>query len=476
MSWLKRPKGKHEPGSTEPTSVEGPSPIVTAEFPRFDSGGRPIVEFTPEARTMMRLDGVRSDFADIYRKQFAVRICIDFLADNIAHCRLKVYRKQADGSRVEEPGHPLAKLLDKPQPGVSGFDFIRDTVADSAIFGNGHWVLRRAGDSKALVRVMAPFVTGKGGSPVGGPKEYIVDVGGGPVPVRTEDMIHFRQYNPSDIRVGTSVLEALQSVLSEEAAVSRHRRHYWDNAARQEGWIKRPKGAGRWNRTQRREFREDWQAAHSGPNNAGKTAILEDDMELHPYSFSPRDSEFIEGRNWGLDVVATAFHIPLAALSRGGSQTFASMKEFHTMVYVDTLGPWMAMMEKTINVQLVPIFRDPDIFVEFNIEEKLQGDFESQALAMRSAGHVPYMSVNDLRAIRNMKPIGNPNDPNNPFNTPAQPANYNYGLHVAPPITRADTPTQTTEQDQAALDELFREQAALDAALEEGSTNGHVRV
>lgn len=471
---LFRRKGKHEPGAT---IVEGEySPLMSAEFPRFDGGGRPIIEFSPDMRTMLRLDGVRSDFAEIYRRQAAVRICVDFLSENIAHCKLKVYRRTEDGSREEVPNHPLAVLLDHPQTNVSGFDFIRDTVADLEIFGNGHWVIRRAGDSKALVRVMPPFVTGKGGSPVGGPDSYVVDVGGGPVPIDNKDMIHFRNYNPSDIRVGTSVLESLQPILNEEMAASRHRSKYWENAARQEGWIKRPKAAGRWNRVQRREFREDWKAAHTGADNAGTVAILEDDMELHPNSFSPKDSEFIPGREWGLAMVATGYHIPLAALSRGGSQTFASMKEFHTMLYVDTLGPRMALMEKCINTNLVPIYRDPLLFVEFNIEEKLQGDFESTALAMRAAGQVPYMSVNDLRKIRNLPPIGNPNDPANPFNVPAQPANYNYGLQPVPATTLVKNPPQTTPQDQAAMAQLEQEQAALDALLEEGSANGHVRV
>lgn len=450
------------------------SPLMAADYPRFDSGGRPIIEFSPDMRTMLRLDGVRSDLADIYRRQAAVRLCVDFLADNIAHCKLKVYHRETGvhGTMHEERreaslDHSLVKLLANPQPGVSGYDFIRDTVADLSIFGNAHWVIRRAGDAKALVRIMPPYVTGKGGSPVSSPTRYIVDVGGGPIPIETRDMTHFRCYNPSDIRVGTSVLESLVSVLSEEAAVSRHRAFYWQNAARQEGWISRPKSSGRWTRAQRREFREDWQASHSGHENAGKVSILEDDMEWHVGSFSPKDSEFIAGREWGLDMVATSYHIPLAVLSRKGTATFASMKEFHTMVYVDTLGPWMALLEKAVNTQLVPLFRDPSLFVEFNIEEKLQGDFESQALALRSAGHVPYLSVNDMRRVRNLPRLEDPD-----FDQPAKPSNYTYATQPAPPTVLRSAPTQTTEHDQAALDALFEEQAALDRLLEEGSVNG----
>jgi HK97 family phage portal protein len=347
---------------------------------------------------------------------------------------------------------------------MSGFEFIRDTVADREVYGNAFWVKRRVGGRMALVRVNPCYVTGTGGHPAAGPTLYTIDVGGGPVEVSPSQMVHFRDYNPEDVRVGSSVLEALASVIAEEKAASNHRRGFWRNSARHEGWIKRPKGSGHWSREQRREFRADWQEAMAGAENAGRVAILEDDMELHGGSFSPKEAEFIEGREWGLNMVATGFRIPLSVLSRGGTFTFASMKEFHIVVYVDTLGPRMAEIEKAINTQLVPDFNDPDLFVEFNIEEKLQGDFETQSEAMRRAIHVPYMSVNEARAIRNLPRVADPD-----FDRPAKLMTYEYATTpTAPRVIRSqpglpeDADTQTPQE----------ESAALAAELKE-LTNGH---
>jgi len=433
-----RLRGRHAPGAPEEQANIERTTFVAAEYPRFDSGGRPIVEFSPDVRTALGLNGVRIDFALAYERQAAVRLCVDFLAENIAHCALKVYRKQDDGDREEVPSsHPLRRLLRNPNGGVSSYEFIRDTIGDLAIYGNAHWVRRQAGDAQALVRVHPQYVTCKGGSPVVGPTFYEVDVGGGPVAFAPAFMTHFRCYNPTDIRVGISVLESLVSIMAEERYASRHRIAFWRNSARHEGWISRPKEAGRWTRDQRREFRADWQEAMSGTENAGKTAVLEDDMKWNPGSFSPKDAEFIEGRDWGLDMTATAFRIPLAVLSRKNTATFASTKEFHTMVYVDTLGPWMAMMEQAINVQLVPWFGDENLFVEFNVDEKLQGDFETQSEAMRRAIHVPYMSVNEARKIRNLPRLEDPD-----FDTPAKLQTYTYFSDPDPQdmITEPATP------------------------------------
>jgi hypothetical protein len=90
------------------------------------------------------------------------------------------------------------------------------------------------------------------------------------------------------------------------------------------------------------------------------------------------------------------------------------------------------MLESAINAQLVPEFNDDDLYVEFNIDEKLQGDFEQQAAAARNSVQVPWESVNGIRRKRNEPPIGDPNDPNNPYNQPARPTNYAYGDAEAP--------------------------------------------
>ena len=468
MAWFRRnrDKGRHEPGAPEEARAIERATFGAGPTPRFDSGGRPIVEFTPAVREALGFDGTRVGLAEVYRSQPNVRICVDFLSLNIAHCKLKVYRKRGD-ERVEvEASHPLVQVLDNPNGVVSGFELIRDTIADLAIYANAYWVRREVEDQVALVRVHPIYVEVKGGSPVTGPSHYIIDAGGGPVRIELRDMVHFKLYNPEDGRVGISPLESLRWVLAEERAASKHRVKFWRNAARQEGWIKRPENKP-WTPEQRKEFRDEWQQAMSGTDNAGKTAILEDGMELHDHSFSPRDSEFIPGREFSLDLCATTYQIPLAVLSRKNTATFASIKEFRSIVYVDTLGSWMALMERAINNQLIPAFQvrerlDQSLFVEFNIEEKLQGDFETQAEALRRAIHVPYMAVNEARALRNL-----PRIPDADFDKPAKATNYTYATAPAPPQVIRSVPDSGEREAALAPDVL------LDLEQLEESTNGY---
>jgi hypothetical protein len=61
------------------------------------------------------------------------------------------------------------------------------------------------------------------------------------------------------------------------------------------------------------------------------------------------------------------------------------------------------MIEDEIQHGLVPWFtNDPDVYVEFNLEEKLRGSFEEKASQLLDAGGGPYMTRNEVRALLNL--------------------------------------------------------------------------
>lgn len=426
-------------------------------FTGTDTSGTPVAQFTPGAVEFVRLFGESASLSALYRRQWAVRTCVNYLALNIAHLNLKVYRKVSESERESAQDSPLATLLQRPNPRTSRFDMIRGTVSDLAIYDNAYWMKRFIGNARELYRLPPSFVAVQGGNILTGPSKYVVDVGNGgrAVELKPDEVVHFRGYNADDTRVGSSPLEALRSILAEEVAASKHREGFWKNAARREGVIERPVEAPPLDDDGLKRLGESFASRTAGAENAGKTPILEEGSHWNPDSFSPKDSEFIAGRQFALDTVATEYGIPLALLSRSSTPTFASLKEFHKALYVDVLGPWNAMIEGALWLQLLPDFDDPDLYVEFNIEEKLQGDFESTADAMRSHVQVPDMSVNEARKIRNLPPLDDP-----AFDEPARPSNYTYS-------GQEPTPAALTGLPAAAMNGHSDEIAVLEAILEE---------
>ena len=65
-------------------------------------------------------DEYNYDYATIYRTQPNVRVCVDFLARNIAQLGLHVFRRVSDTDRERLTDHPLAQVLGKPLTALSG--------------------------------------------------------------------------------------------------------------------------------------------------------------------------------------------------------------------------------------------------------------------------------------------------------------------------------------------------------------------
>ena len=185
-----------------------------------------------------------------------------------------------------------------------------------------------------------------------------------------------------------------------------YREHFWQNSARIYGVIERPREAPEWSPTARERFKSGFEALHSGGENSGKTAILEEGMTWKEAMFNAQESEYMAGRKLTREECARAYHIPLPMVGILDHATFSNIEAQHKHLYQDCLGPWLAMIEDEIGLQLLPDFEAKDVYVEFNIQEKLQGSFEEQIKALQSAVGRPWMTSNEARARQNMPQMG----------------------------------------------------------------------
>lgn len=339
-------------------------------------------------------------YATLYKTQPNVRTCVDFLARNIAQLGLHVFRRVSETDRQRLRDHGMATLIARPNPYTTRYRLIEAMVADLGVFWNAHWLKLKDGPQLGLLRLPPEMVTIKGGLV---PTGYEFTNGARTYKYQWGDLVHFRGYNPESPIQGLSPLETLRRVLAEEHAMGDYREYYWRNAARQNGVIERPADAPSWSEPARARFKAEFEALYSGTVNSGKTAILEEGMTWKDTSFNAQESEYLDGRKLTREECARAFHIPLPLVGILDHATFSNIKEQHKHLYQDCLGPWLAMIEDEIELQLLPEFADTEgVYVEFNIAEKLQGSFEEQASALSTLVGRPIMFANEGRARLNL--------------------------------------------------------------------------
>ncbi len=358
--------------------------------------------------TLKMYDEYNYDYATLYRQQPNIRTCVDFLARNVAHLGLHVFRRVSATDRQRLREHPLALLLGQPLPAqfkTTRYRLIESLMADLGIYFNAYWLKIRQDDAVgALLRLPPPNVRVRGGLV---PTGYELNLSGKTTKISPENILHFRGYNPESAITGLSPLETLRRVLAEEQAAGDYREYFWRNAARMGGIIERPPAAPEWSQGARARFKTEFEALYSGVSNSGKTAILEEGMTWKAGSFNAQESEYLGGRKLTREECARAYHIPLPMVGILDHATFSNIQEQHRNLYQDCLGPWLALIEQDIELQLLPDFADTTgIYVEFNLQEKLQGSFEEQTGSLQSSVGRPWMTADEARARMNLPSLG----------------------------------------------------------------------
>lgn len=357
--------------------------------------------------TVRLADNFAQDYAQIYKLNPQVRTVISFLARNIAQIGLHTFRRVSLTDRERVTDHPLPKLLGRPNPRTTRYRLIDSLVNDLGIYDNAVWLKTKVDDQpQGLIRLPPAQV-----KPIGDtwmwPDGYRFTGSKGSRDFRPDEVVHFRGYNPEDSRWGLSPMETLRRILAEEYQASVARDQLHRNGARFAGWIERPKDSTEWSRTAARQFAADFHASWSGTGpQAGGTPILEEGMtyKANP-GLTPKDLQYLEVRKLTREEIAAAFFIPPPLIGILDHATYSNITQQHQQLYQDTLGPWLKMIAEEIGLQLVPDFdKTGDMYVEFNIQEKLQGS-EEQFTQIQTAVGGAWMTRNEARARLNLPKV-----------------------------------------------------------------------
>lgn len=342
------------------------------------------------------------EYEAIWRTQPQVRTVIAFLARNIAQVGIHTFRRVSDTDRERLTRHALAELLAEPLPGMTQYRFIERMVSDYALYDDFYAIKLRMRGRRALLPVPPTLIRPAEGNWIA-PK-YYETAGGrefGP-----DEVVHIHGYTPETLTHGTSPIESLRDVLLESTEAAKQRAAMWKGGARHTGVLVRPPDAPEWGPGEKARFREMWRSFTQGGGGEGGTPILEDGMDYKPVGFNPQQAQYIEARKLTREEVSAAYFIPPPLIGILDHATYSNIKEQHRHLYQDTLGPYLAMFAQEIQAQILSDLPDSDdVYCEFNIDAKMRGSFEEQAVAASTATGRPWMTVNETRARNNLPAI-----------------------------------------------------------------------
>lgn len=346
----------------------------------------------------------------LWRTQPHLRTVVSFVARNISQLGLHTFERVSDTDRQRLRDDPMAQLLSQPNGDMTGTELIYSLVADLKLYDVAIWHVTESADTASgwSIRPVPPsWVIGTGGGDAFAPGwvQFVRPGGGKPVTIEAKDLLLFHGWNPGEPRKGASPVEALKDTLREQIHAHAYRQQIWERGGRVGSVITRPADAGTWSDDARTRFARDWASKWTGDDGpkAGGTPILEDGMTLSRLGFSAKEDEWIEGVKLSLATVAQVYHINPTMVGQLDNANFSNVKEFHAMLYNDSLGPDIKMIEDRINTFLVPrVSGRSGVYVEFNVAEKLRGSFEEQMSSLSTSTGRPFMTANESRSKLNL--------------------------------------------------------------------------
>ncbi|MBL8161111.1 MAG: phage portal protein [Anaerolineae bacterium] len=323
----------------------------------------------------------------VYQQSPWVYIAVNRIAEAAALVPLHVYRVTGE-QRTGVNRHPLEDLLDAPNPYLSRFELIEQTVGHLELAGNAYWFL--AGDAAGVPREIWPLrpdrvsIVPDAAQYVRG---YIYEIDGQRIPLLPTEVVHFKRWHPANDYYGLSALEASRlAVLGDRAMAEWNRSTFSRDQGVPAGivHIKEFVSDADFER-----IRREWQQSYGGPQR--RTAFLRGGaIEWQNIGLNHNELDFLKGRLAHRDEILNCFGIPVGLISENATEANATVAE---RLFIErTLWPKLVRLAQKITQELLP-FWPGEYIAEF--EDIRPTDAQARLADIRTA--YPLLSINELR-------------------------------------------------------------------------------
>lgn len=337
-----------------------------------------------------------------------VQAVLERLAGTISTLPLMVFERTADDTRRVAKDHPLYRVLhSRPNRRQTAQEFRDEQQRHLAWWRNAYARIVPGETPVDQLEPIHPSRVLKIERAADGWVYYTVQRLGsaaGADVLREDEIWHIRKapLTPDGLR-GIPVWETARETFGRAQAVEAFGALYFANGGSGGGILKHPGGFQ--DTEKRREFLEAWREGGTGLNRH-KDRLLLHGVEYQPFTVQNDEAQFLETLKEVSAKVCRLWNMPPHLVGMLDKATFSNIEQQSIEYVVHTLAPWIAAWEQAAARDLL-IGEDQDrYFVEFNVAGLLRGDFKTRWQAYAWGRQWGWLSINDIRRLENMDPIG----------------------------------------------------------------------
>lgn len=332
-------------------------------------------------------------------QQMAVWRAVQLIAGTVADLPLEVFRDRPDGEREK-----LAPSLFKgdPFPDMTWPEFMETQLVHLLLNGNAYAlkVLNEAGTS--VVRLL-PIEPGsvevlRGKQTPLNPSGKRFKIGDGQQETLTPNEVLHIPGLSYDGLAGMSPVAAARESIGTALAAENVAARMFDSGLKMGGIIQAEVDLSD---EQAQEVKERWREKTAGLVRAHEVAIVSKGLSFQPTQLPPKDAQWLEARNFGVQEIARLYGVPADLLMENSATGNVNVEQRALYWVKFGLRHWVRRVESRYTQHLVPRGQ----FVELNMDGLLRGDSLTQAQVWRTGVEAQYLTVNEVRAQQKMPPV-----------------------------------------------------------------------
>lgn len=332
----------------------------------------------------------------------ATLAAIRAIADSLA-IPAHVFKRTADGGRERDRDHPANALLTgdaSPWMGAADLRMALQFDALTGTSGAGYaQVVRINGKPRELHR-LDPSIVRCDDSEI--EPRFIVTVKGGERIVPYQDMLCVATPGSAPGRP-LSLIDCAREAIGVDLVMAQHQGSLFRNGARPSGVLETDRMFP--DEATAERIRRQITNAWSGPDNAGKVAVLELGLKFNQTAFSSVDSQFLELRKFAVAEIARVFRVPLTLIGDLEHSSWNNIEQLCQVFLTFCLLPWLEVWQSALSRALLAPEERETHFIEFQIDDLVRADLEARFEAYRNAVGGSWLTANETRALDNRPPV-----------------------------------------------------------------------
>lgn len=361
----------------------------------FSAAWSMLTDTTPTASGEMVNEAIALQHITVYA---AVR-CI---AESVGSLTLRLYRR-VDKGRQEAIDNSLYRTLTVSPNDEMSAPVVWESIAGCmALTGNAYLeILRNSAGEPVGIYPLSPLLT----TPVRLPDKSLafktaVGLSNGQTRIiAAKDVLHFPLFSWDGLK-GLSPIGQARQAIGLARAAEKFGSKFFGNGSRPGGLLT---PNGKIDEKDLINFRKFWEAANGGENQ-GRIGVLPQSWTYTQLGLSPEDSQFLETRQFSRTDIAALFRVPPSMVGDTTRLSNNNHEQQSLSFVTDTLRPYLVHIEKEIERKLLPV--DGSMFVEFDVSERLRGDFATTMQGFATGKQWGFYNTNTVLERLGENPIG----------------------------------------------------------------------